>query len=175
MTPSSQIRLSDRRWILLGIAWLILGAAVYLWDRPAGSLAWVGLLARLADWIPEIGGQRPLFGVWGRWLPSFCHVMAWSLITAGVLSLRSKPALAAVCLLWLGINTAFELGQKYALQAGNWLPGWPALEPWTDLVGNYFSAGTYDTGDLAAAAMGAVTAGIWLIGGRERGTKWSGG
>jgi hypothetical protein len=158
---SSAFRLTlHTRLILLGVMWLGLGALVYLLDRTAGSFFWgnVSLHARIGFRI----------GVLGHWIPTFAHVIAWSLITAGVLRVRSVKGLTAVCLLWLGINAGFEVGQKFAVSICRSLPHGSLAGPVTDLMRGYFLNGTYDTGDLWAAGLGAGLALIWLMFGTGR-------
>lgn len=167
MVPSIPQTKPNFRVILLGLAWLSLGAMVYLWDRPVKGFFWGTFGGNLF----MDGGSG--FGVLGHWLPTFAHVMAWSLITAGALAVRSRTALAAICFLWMGINWGFELGQKNAVSVCEMLPDWPPLAPLMDLLRGYFKNGTFDTGDLWAAGLGAVMALTMLILCTGRKATWS--
>ncbi|MGB5986875.1 MAG: hypothetical protein WBG37_16355 [Desulfobacterales bacterium] len=166
--------------LLLGVAALTFGAALYLWGRPQGSYLWGRLLPGCWGSMgigpaesPGWQGVGRLLGTLGGWLPSFFHVLAWSLITAGILAPRSKSALAGICLMWLLINAGFELGQKYALQAGSLLPSWPPAEPLMDLIRNFWAHGTYDSRDLIAAGLGAAAAYFILLICSGRKNPWS--
>jgi len=163
--------ISTGRLVGGGLLWLGLGTLVYLGDRPCGSSYLQGYIQQL---LPAAGMDGISFGILGGWLPTFCHVVAWSLITAGVLALHSKPALAAICLLWLVINAGFELGQKYAAAGGKLFTDALPAAGIADIFRNYFTNGTYDTGDLLAAVLGAGVAFILLLVITERKGIWSG-
>lgn len=136
---------------------LVLGALVYITDRPPSQAPLIPTVAALAG--------SHLFGALGQWLPSFVHPFAFSLLTAVALSARASPAYGA-CLLWCAVNVAFECGQHPAFKAGL-----------ADLIGSdlgqmpplhalalYFFRGTFDIGDIAAAIGGALAAAAVLRG-----------
>ena len=138
---------------------------MYILDRPAPSLLWGNLPI---DFETGFG-----FGEWGQWLPTFSHVVGWSLITAGGLAVRSRCGLTLVCLLWLVINAGFELGQKFAKPLCAMLPQGSPANPITDLFRTYFQNGTYDSGDLWAAGLGAGSALAWLLFTAGREARWT--
>jgi hypothetical protein len=130
---------------------LAVGLLVYMADRNAAHAV---LLPRVAAL-----GTGPVFGVIGAWLPSFVHPFAFSLFTAALLPSRSAWRYGA-CAAWCGVNVAFELGQHPVFKA----PLADALQdafgqtPLTRALASYFLRGTFDTGDLVAAGLGAVAA-----------------
>lgn len=127
-------------WLVGGAA-LALGLLVYWTERPA------------PHWLGSLGG----------WLPSFVHTLAFSLFTAALLAPRRGSELGA-CAFWFAVNLLFEAGQhpqvreplaetlRRALGTG------PAARP----LENYFLRGTFDAGDVAAAALCAVAAALLL-------------
>ncbi len=152
-TPRPRAGVADgRRTLLLaalGCMALALGALVYVTDRPLSGVALsVPGLAALAG--------RPMFGAVGQWLPSFVHPLAFGLLTAAALPPRSGWR-APACLLWGGVNLAFELGQHArfrgplsALLQASPLPAWL-----TRPVGHYLLRGTFDPLDVLAIMAGA--------------------
>jgi hypothetical protein len=103
-----------------------------------------------------------LFGNVGHSLPDFIHVFSFILLTAGISS-YGKRGYRLICLSWLLIDSAFELGQKYLKQPMKNLPdrfdGIPILEA----VKSYFIHGTFDYIDLISIALGTIAAYIVLI------------
>lgn len=134
-----------------GLFALGLGVSVYVADRettfvlPWANTEWLRLCVR--------------FGVLAQWLPSFFHVLAFSLLTATVLAREARPPYGA-CVAWCAVNMAFEVGQHPALgtslaNIANGLGAPPFL-------GRYFVYGTFDIADLAATAIGALLAAVAL-------------
>lgn len=131
---------------------LLLGTAVYLLDRPAGS-AWL---------IPpawQAGTPGAWFGAIGPWLPSFVHAFAFSLLTAALLPRRPGCA-ALACVAWGLVNALAEVGQHPAVSAQLAAGLQRAFEgaPLAARVGRYFVQGSFDTADLAAALAGSALA-----------------
>jgi hypothetical protein len=147
-------------WSMGGVA-LALGMLVYLADRPAGH----------AQWMPQLGflAGHHGFGRVGQWLPSFVHAWAFSLFSAALLAPRQRWALGA-CGFWFAVNAAFEIGQHPRVRE-------PLAAALQDGFGhglvarafqNYLLRGTFDVGDIVAAACGAVLAAGLLYGLRIR-------
>jgi hypothetical protein len=151
----------DKSWVRLvlllvtGCAALAIGILVYLADRAAPHAVLIPGIATFSD--------RPLFGTFGQWLPSFVHPLAFSLFTAAAL----KPTVAArigAGGFWGAVNVAFEVGQHPAFSAqwaaalqggaGDWAISRSLL--------NYFLHGTFDPYDVCAALLGAAAAGSLL-------------
>jgi hypothetical protein len=140
--------------ILIGIAALLLGLLVYLIDRPPDQTYFVysaPVCISLYNIFPAI------FGDIGNSLPAFIHVFSFSLITAALLSCQ-KRGYVIVCLSWLFVDFAFELGQKYSALPLKIIPDWFDGIPCLENSADYFRCGTFDMLDLAAIALGGVTA-----------------
>jgi hypothetical protein len=99
-----------------------------------------------------------LFGALSNNLPSFTHVLAFSLMTAGLLGTRRKGNVL-VCLLWFLIDTAFEIGQGLKPVSLAIIPEWFKVHtlPMANLP-EYFRHGTFDIRDIVAGLLGALTA-----------------
>jgi hypothetical protein len=140
--------------ILIGATALLLGSLVYLIDRSPDQTYFVysaPISISLYNILPD------LFGTIGNSLPAFIHVFSFSLITAGLFSCR-KRACVMVCLSWLFVDFAFELGQKYSALPLKIIPGWFDGIPFLENSADYFRCGTFDMLDLAAITLGGVTA-----------------
>lgn len=136
---------------VIGCASLAAGVLVYLSERSPSHALLVPVLAPLS-------GQQ-LFGAIGLWLPSFVHPLAFSLFSAALLALQPRWRYGA-CAFWFGVNAAFEVGQHPQVRG-------PLAEAVRQGLGqgpvarafeNYFLRGTFDLGDLIAAALGAALA-----------------
>jgi hypothetical protein len=141
--------------ILVGIGGFSLGALVYLFDRSPESYGF-GVIVR--DYLGFIRPHGLLFGVLADNLPSFIHVFAFSLMTAGLLGSRRKGTLL-ICLLWFLIDTVFEIGQGLKHISLAIIPEWikgHAL-PMASLQ-EYFRCGTFDIRDIVAGLLGALAA-----------------
>jgi hypothetical protein len=138
-----------------GVA-LAAGVLVYLTDRPGSHPLWIPAFRFLSG--------APWFGAIGQWLPSLVHPFAFSLFSAALLPPRRRWHYGA-CAFWLGVNAAFEIGQHPQVRA----PLAAALRSAfgegriAGAVENYFLRGTFDVGDLAAAATGAALAAVILL------------
>jgi len=144
--------------ILVGVAALLLGSLVYLIDRPPDQTYFIyssNITMSLYKTFPN------LFGAIGNSLPAFIHVFSFCLITAGLFSC-SKRACVIVCLSWLFVDFAFELGQKYSALPLKIIPGWFDGIPFLENSADYFRCGTFDMLDLAAITLGGVTACLLL-------------
>jgi len=125
--------------VAIGMVAMAVGALVYLSDRASP-------------------GSGSVFGVLGRWLPSFVHPLAFSLFTVATLRPRQAPRYG-VCFAWFLVNAAFEFGQ-HPLISGPLTTALP-LPRW---IAAYFLRGSFDIGDIAAAALGALAAAAVLYG-----------
>jgi hypothetical protein len=143
--------------VLLGLCLLFLGTGVYLLDRSWQQLA-------IADLIPLTRAPSPIFGALGGSLPSFAHVCAFALLTAALLD-GGRRLNQAICLGWLSVDVAFELGQhpKLATSIANAVPAWFRHVPVLDKTPNYFLSGTFDPLDILMATLGALTAYLVIV------------
>jgi len=130
---------------------LSMGILVYLTERDA-SHAW------LIPAVSTLTGVH-LFGALGQWLPSFVHPFAFSLFTAAALPPSGRPRYRA-CAVWFGINVAFELGQypRFSGPLARAIQDAFGSTAATRQLANYLIRGTFDSGDIVAAALGALAA-----------------
>ena len=149
----------NRLQVLIGIACLIFGTLVYLFYRPPDQTYFIymsGLNINLYNTLPNI------FGVVGNSLPSFVHVFAFILITAGMIACRKRGYLI-ICLSWLTLDVTFEFGQKFNTFFSSLVPTWFSKFPFLENTTNYFSRGTFDQADIASAMIGSALAYLVLI------------
>lgn len=139
----------------IGCIAFAVGFLVYLTDRDPSKAPLIPTVAWLSG--------RNVFGPVGGCLPSFVHTFSFSLFTAAVLPQRFAPAYGA-CAAWFVVNAVFELGQHPLVSArlADVLKGDPGGLPLTRPLANYFVRGTFDPGDIVAALLGALAAGVAL-------------
>lgn len=143
--------------IIIGLLALVLGALVYLTDRSPGSVYFMsGGMMRLSMYTE---GHR-IFGILGNHLPSFIHVFSFSLLTMGLMKKKHANAFYA-CLFWFAVNTLFELGQAFPVQASALCPDWFSVLPYLENTGSYFRNGTFDPWDIVSFSAGAL--GAWAV------------
>lgn len=146
--------------IIIGLLALILGALVYLTDRSPGSVYFINdEMVRLSMYT---GGHR-FFGRLGNHLPSFIHVFSFSLLTIGTMGFMKKQHANAfyACLFWFAVNTLFELGQAFPVQASALCPNWFSVFPYLENTGSFFRNGTFDPWDIVSFSAGAFAA--WAV------------
>jgi hypothetical protein len=146
-------------FILIGSIALLIGALVYYVDRPPNQTYFViGNSEDLSmhDSIPN------LFGIVGESLPDFIHVFSFILLTAGVSSC-GKKGYRIICLTWLFIDSAFELGQEFLKEPIKSLPDWFDGIPILEAIKSYFTLGTFDHIDLLSIILGTVAAYVILM------------
>ena len=141
--------------VVLGSIVFAIGLLVYLTDRDPSKAALIPTVAWLSG--------SNVFGLVGGWLPSFAHTFAFSLFTAAALPERAAPRYGA-CIAWFAINLAFEIGQLPVVSArlAEALHGVLSALPFSRLLANYFVQGTFDFGDIVAALLSALAAGVVL-------------
>jgi hypothetical protein len=128
----------------VGLVALFLGSLVYVVVRPEGS----SYLSRVIHFALPVSFEVPFVNN----LPSFFHVLGFSLLTLAVLGKR-KYTLAS-CLLWLFVNVLFEFAQHpYIVQSldANYIELPRALD-------TYVRFGTFDALDIFFNVFGAVIA-----------------
>lgn len=146
--------------IIIGLLALVLGALVYLTDRSPGSVYFVsGEMVRLSMYT---GGHR-FFARLGNHLPSFIHVFSFSLLTIGTMGLMGKKHANVfyACLFWFAVNTLFEMGQAFPVQAAALCPDWFRALPYLENTGSFFRNGTFDPWDIVSFSAGAFAA--WAV------------
>ncbi|MGA3081842.1 MAG: hypothetical protein ABSD44_10725 [Terracidiphilus sp.] len=142
----------DPRLLVLAVAALFAGVMVYALGRNPGSVHFLPPALQFGL-LPH--SMRHLTGQ----LPTFAHVIAFSLVTAWALDCTRKQALAA-CAGWMLLEMAFEVGQLPT--AGAWLasevPHWFSRVWLLDGTAAFFLHGSFDPWDMVAAALGASVA-----------------
>jgi len=134
--------------VIMAVIALLLGAAYYWLFRPSGSTVFLALLPAQAITL------QPAFMLqWFGWLPTFLHVLAFSLLTCLVLGYRH---VLFSCLLWGTVNALFEIGQSLPAALIYQLPDLFNLR-------SYLASGTFDLLDLMACVLGAWVAWILLV------------
>jgi len=151
--------------VAIGAFALLLGVLLYLTDRPAAH-------AVLIPSVPALASGGRLFGVIGQWMPTFVHTFAFSLFTAAALPWCSTPRYGS-CVAWCAVNVAFEIGQHRHIGPllAEALTEHLGRSPLPRALANFFARGTFDSGDIAAAFVGAFAAAAVLYivqPGRER-------
>ncbi len=144
---------TNKAQIIIGLAVLLLGTAVYFLDRPWEQTIFVPGDLSLFPLTPAV------FGVIGQSLPTFAHVFAFSLLTIALVG-GAKRAAITVCLGWFLVEAAFELGQHPALALAlvTAMPPWFAGLSILNQSASYFLHGTFDPLDMLAIALGALAA-----------------
>lgn len=147
------------RYILIGMFLLLIGAFVYIIDRPPDQTY---LIFSLPFQLSFYDITPSFFGTIGNFLPHFLHVSAFILVTAGLLNCGKKGYLV-ICLFWLIIDAGFELGQKYSNTAASLVPGWFEGIFLLENTKSYFLNGTYCHLDMAAIITGSVSVYAFLF------------
>lgn len=148
----------NRLQILIGVAALLLGTLVYLIDRPPEQTYFVYLSPINLSLYKKLPN---FFGAIGHSLPTFIHVFAFILITAGLTSCK-KGGCILICLGWFFADIAFETGQKFSSWSANLVPAWFESIPFLENTKNYFTHGTFDFYDIFSIALGAL-AGYFVL------------
>jgi hypothetical protein len=145
-------------WSLLaaGVALLLVGAAIYWFDRPHETVYAFRYFGLTSERSPA--GMRGVLGGFGQNLPSLLHVVAFSLLTFAVLPHRTRSLARVVASFWVAVNFAFEVGQAFGTNISAALPSGFALAPWLDNIGPYFLNGTFDSADVAFLVFGGTVA-----------------
>ncbi len=144
---------TNKAQIVIGLAVLLLGTAVYFLDRP-----WEQTIFVPGD-LSLFSLTSSVFGVIGHSLPTFAHVFAFSLLTIALVG-GAKRAAITVCLGWFLVDAAFELGQHPQVASGlsSLIPQWFEHLPVLDRTSGYFVYGTFDPLDLVSAALATLAA-----------------
>jgi len=143
-------------YIAAGILLLLCGYGLYLAFRwPGGTVLHTWFVSQfLMRTIPHSAAHAQ----WVDWIPSFIYVLAFSLISAGMLGGRGTRSRYAVPVFWMMVVSAFEVGQYFHVPVSALVPGSWAAAPPVCLLDNYFRLGTFDPLDLAAGFGGMLVA-----------------
>jgi len=141
--------------VAVAVLALSLGTLVYLTIRAPGE----GFLIPYGASTPLLSTGSPWLGALAGAFPTFAHTLAFALLTAALV-LPGPRGAAVACGLWLGLEALLEAGQAAPVAARivGLIPPWFARVPVLDHAGAYFTRGTFDPLDLAAAVLGAAAA-----------------
>jgi hypothetical protein len=133
---------------MLGAVVLMVGVIFYLLLRDQTYFL-------MSLHIPTMSAAIDAHGfIWGS-LPTFVHVISFSMLTASLIK-YSKINYILVCVFWLMINFAFEIGQKYKVLSQRLVPTSFESIPVFKNTGDFFSSGTFDINDIGSAFVAAV-------------------
>ena len=145
--------------VFSGIVFLIIGTLFYFFFRSPEHtyfLKFLGGTPQLKYILPN-----PFVSL-GNSLPTFTHVLAFSLITAGLIANR-KRGYAIICLAWFLVDMLFELGQGLDKTIIKFIPDWFSKVLFLENTKNYFLYGKLDFADLLSIGLGSVAAYVILI------------
>jgi hypothetical protein len=148
----------NRLQLFVGFTSIFLGVLFYYFFRTSEHT----YLIQFFELTPPLKETPSLFQKLGYSLPTFVHVFAFSLITAGLIA-SCKRGYAMACLFWLGINVLFELGQKLDSWVIQFIPDWFSDISFLENTKIYFLKGRFDYLDLFSITLGALVAYIFLI------------
>ena len=144
--------------LTLAVSALCVGVLVYVFDRQAEFVYF------LPSWMSLYCEQCGFFGNIGNYLPTFIHVYVFILLTA-VIAVPCIARLIPVCLLWLVIDSIFEIAQLnlIAKWIGSHTPTWFNNIPFLENTTSYFLLGTFDVLDLVSITIGAIAAYLTVV------------
>ena len=145
--------------LLVGFTLLLLGILCYYFFRISEHTYFLQFL-NIAPHL-TISSSHLLKNI-SNSLPTFIHVFAFSLLTAGLIA-SSKKGYAAACLLWFGFNVLFEIGQKFDRWVIQIIPDWFSSIAFLENTESYFLKGRFDYLDLLSIALGSLAAYTLLI------------
>jgi hypothetical protein len=148
----------NKTQLLAGICFLAAGTFYYYFFRGADQTYFLQFLGLTSQAIET----SPLLQKLGYSLPTFIHVFAFSLLTAGLIA-ESKRGYAAACFFWFAVNVLFEFGQRFDNYVVQVIPGWFAEIPFLQNTSGYFLKGRFDYLDLFSITLGALTAYFFLL------------
>ena len=148
----------NRLQLFVGFNVLFLGVLFYYFFRASEHTYFI----QFFELTPPLQETPFLFQKLGYSLPTFIHVFAFSLITAGLIANR-KSGYATTCLFWLGINVLFEFGQKYDSWVVQFVPRWFSDIAFLQNTQIYFLKGRFDYFDLFSITLGALVAYLVLL------------
>lgn len=150
--------IQNLRQVLLGSIFLSLGIITYIAFRPSGQATWIPEMISL-DWskfqiIVKIGNS----------IPSFLHILSFSLLTAGIMA-QNKKNYMIICFTWFFINLLFEFLQANTVFTllNSVSDNHDKLNPLLQWLKNFSMYGVFDPKDIIALIIGAIIAYIVLI------------
>ena len=143
--------------IFIGSAFLFLGISFYLISRPAWQITLI------PDFLFVQWHCTSSFCHYLDNLPSFLHVLGFSVLTAGIITIHKKTYII-ICSLWTFINILFEILQSdIFFRLGKFLPmSNQANSTLLNWAHNYSLNAVFDYYDILAILLGAICA-YWLL------------
>jgi hypothetical protein len=144
----------NTRQLIIGSSVLFGGALFYYFFRSAEHtyfLKFLGNSHHLKDFLP------PLLAIFENSLPTFIHVVGFTLMTASIIA-KQKRGYAAVCLAWFAIDVLFEIGQGIDKMIIQIIPNWFSNFLFLENTRNYFLQGRFDYFDLLSIVLGSIIA-----------------
>ena len=149
----------NTRQLFIGLCILLLGGIFYYLFRSAEHtyfLKFLGNTPYLKDF------QSPLILKLGNSLPTFIHVFAFTLMTAGFVASKKRDYII-ICLFWFVIDVFFELAQGLGNIIILIIPDWFSNFLFLENTRSYFLHGQLDYLDIVSIALGSLVAYIILI------------
>lgn len=149
----------NTRQLCIGLSILALGTLFYFFFRSAEHtyfLRFFGLNPYRIEYLP------PILVFIGNSLPTFIHVLAFSLLTASLVATQ-KRGYALVCLAWFIIDILFELAQAFGEAIISVVPEWFSNIVFLQNTRIYFLKGRFDYLDLFSITLGALVAYFFLL------------
>ena len=147
------------RQLWIGFSVLVLGTLFYLFFRSAEHtyfLQFFSLTPYRIEYLPST------LALIRNSLPTFIHVLAFSLLTAGLVA-RQKRGYVLVCLAWFINDVFFEIAQAFGEIIIPVIPEWFSSFLFFENTKNYFLHGRFDYLDLLSIVLGSVAAYIFLV------------
>ena len=141
------------RQLLLGFCVLVFGTLFYYFFRSAEHTYFLKFFVH----HPDNNFLSPVLVSLGNSLPTFVHVLAFILMTAGLVA-ASKKEYAFICLVWFVIDVLFELGQGHGDIIVQIIPDWFSDFLFLENARDYFLHGRFDYLDLLSIALGSILA-----------------
>ena len=155
------------RQLLIGFSVLTLGALFYYLFRSSEHTYF---LKNLGISSQPISILPPVLLTIGNTLPSFLHVFAFIMMTAGLIA-NKKRGYLIVCLSWFTIDVFFEISQGLDAVLIPVIPNWFSHLFLLENTRDYLLYGSFDYLDLVAIALGSIVAYLFLTK-NERGGQY---
>ncbi len=159
MQTQTKISPINKKQIVIGLFFLLIGTFFYFVDRPPENVYFV---KRLGASLSRFGTWPTIFGRFGANLPAFIHALSFSLISAGIIGCKIRGAMG-ICSGWILIDILFEMGQKYHTIIGRLIPQWFDGILFLENTRSYFRQGTYDINDIIATGIGGGVAFLIIV------------
>jgi len=145
--------------VLTGLSVLILGVLFYYLFRSADQTYFFKFFSDSPNLKDSLS---PGYILIGNSLPTFIHVIAFTVMTAGIIT-RQKRGYVNVCLFWFAVDCLFEVGQGLDTKIVEIIPGWFSDIIFLENIKSYFLQGSFDYLDIFSIALGSFVSYVFLI------------